>query len=169
MDSKGEEVYECPKDFVACSAATSKGHTVCISKTKDKKKDCPITEMKFVPQLDGQNYALDPDYEVYPVDDDYSFITSKTKGDNLPITSLKVERMPCLDPKDTSMAPAERFYPLENDRNSHDCDLIEQYGERYDKRYTDLGLTISEYEVQKESKVLKKLEDLPMFDMYSSE
>ena len=58
---------------------------------------------------------------------------------------------------------------LENDRRRKDCSTIEQYGEKYDTRYRDLGLTISEYEVQKESKVLKKLEELPNFTLYSTE
>ena len=51
----------------------------------------------------------------------------------------------------------------------HDCHTIEQYGDKYDKRYSDLGISISEYEVQKESKVLKKLEDMPNWSMYLSE
>ena len=39
-----------------------------------------------------------------------------------------------------------------------DCVNVEQFNEKYDSRYTSMGIEISEYEVQKESKVLKKLE-----------
>uniref|UniRef100_A0A7S3MKJ6 Uncharacterized protein n=1 Tax=Favella ehrenbergii TaxID=182087 RepID=A0A7S3MKJ6_9SPIT len=169
MTSKGEETYECPKNFVPCSAATSKGNTVCIQSTKDKSKTCPITLMKFISKADELTYKNDSDYKVEEVNDDYSFIWSKTKGDNLPLTTFKVEGKPCLDPHDTSLAPGQQFYPLERDRLLHDCSIVEQYGERHDKRFTDMGLTISEYDVQKESKVLKKLEDLPNFSLYTSE
>ena len=168
QSSNGDTQYECPKDFEPCSPATSKGNTVCIQKSKDKSKDCPITLMKFVTDSEVSAYNS-TDYKIYKVDDDHSFVTSKTKGDNLPLTSFKLERQPCLDPHDISLAPGQRFYPLERDRFLHDCSIVPQYGEKYDKRYKDLGLKISEYEVQKESKVLKKLEDLPMFNNYLSE
>lgn len=111
----------------------------------------------------------DPDYKIYTVDDEHSFVTSKFKGDNLPLTSFKVEKKPCLDPTEVSTDTQQRYYPLENDRRRKDCSTIEQYSEKYDTRYRDLGLTISEYEVQKESKVLKKLEELPNFTLYSTE
>ena len=169
QSSSGDAQYDCPKDYTPCSPSTSKGNTVCIKKTADKTKDCPFTLMKFVTVSDARTYSNSTDYKVYEVNDDYSFVVSKTKGDNLPLTSFKVERQPCLDPKDHSLAPGQRFYPLERDRHIHDCSIVPQYGEKYDKRYTDLGIKISEYEVQKESKVLKKLEELPMFDNYSSE
>ena len=124
MTSKGEEKYECPKNFVPCSTATSKGNTVCIQSTKDKKKECPVTFMKFISKLEEVTYAADPDYHLAEVDDDHSFIWSKTVGDNLPLNSFKVEGKPCLDPHDTSITVGQKFYPLEYDRNLHDCHTI---------------------------------------------
>ena len=81
-------------------------------------------------------------------------MTSKVVGDNLPLTSFKVEKKPCLDSGDTSRASSSVFYPLEVDKNVHDCDTLKQFNEAFDSRYTDMGIDISEYEVQKESKVL---------------
>ena len=93
-------------------------------------------------------------------------MTSNTKGDSLPLTSFKVEAKPCLDHNDVSKAPNAEFYPLENDRKIEDCREIAQFSERYDSRYLDLGLKISEYDVQKESDVLATLEDLPNYSLY---
>ena len=103
MSSKGEQTYECPKNFSPCSTVTSKGNTVCIQDTKDKKKECPVTSMKFISKTEDLAYQQDADWQWAEVDDDYSFVWSKTEGDNLPLTSFKVEGTPCLDPKDTSL------------------------------------------------------------------
>ena len=103
------------------------------------------------------------------VDSAYYFLTSTTKGDNLPLTSFNVEAKPCLDHNDVSKASNAVFYPLELDRKLEDCREIAQFSERYDSRYMDLGLKISEYDVQDESKVLDTLEDLPNFSMYVTE
>ena len=124
MTSKGKEKYECPKNFAPSSTATSKGNTVCIQSTKDKKKECPVTLMKFISKLEKVTYAADPDYHLAEVDDDHSFIWSKTVGDNLPLSSFKVEGKPCLDPHDTSLTAVQKFYPLEYDRNLRDCHTI---------------------------------------------
>ena len=50
-----------------------------------------------------------------------------------------------------------------------DCVNVAQFNEKFDSRYTDLGIEISEYEVQKESKVLKRLEELPNYHLYSND
>ena len=93
-------------------------------------------------------------------------MTSKTVGDSLPLTSFKLEKKPCLDPTKQSTDPSARFYPTELDRKNNDCVLIEQFNETYDTRYADAGTTVTEYDVQDESKVLDKLEDLPNIGMY---
>lgn len=82
------------------------------------------------------------------------------------MTSFNVEAKPCLDHNDVSKASSAVFYPLELDRKLEDCREIDQFSERYDSRYIDLGLKISEYDVQDESKVLDTLEDLPNFSLY---
>lgn len=58
------------------------------------------------------------------------------------------------------------FYPLENDRLIEDCREVEQFSEKYDTRYIEMGIKISEYDVQEESGVLDTLEDLPNYSMY---
>ena len=93
-------------------------------------------------------------------------MTSTTNGDNLPLTSFNVENKPCLDHNDVSRTSNAKFYPLERDREVEDCREIAQFSERYDSRYIDLGLKISEYDVQEESGVLDTLRDLPNFSEY---
>ena len=153
----GTAAYECPKDTVKCSPATSNSNTICVASSK-KSTECPITFAKFIKASEKSKYHDTAKYKVHKVDSEHSFVTSKVVGDNLPLTSFKVEKKPCLDSGDTSKSSATVFYPLEIDRNVHDCDTVKQFNEKFDSRYTDMGLDISEYEVQKESKVLKKLE-----------
>ena len=165
--STGSE-YVCPTNFSPCSADTSFENTICVSNTK-LTTDCPIITALFVKTSDYSTSTYPTaDYNVYEVDDDYKFITSTTKGDNLPLTSFKLETKPCLDHNDVSRATNAVFYPLERDRLIQDCQDVEQFSERYDTRYTDLGLEITEYDVQDESEVLDTLEDLPNYSLYVS-
>ena len=87
----------------------------------------------------------------------------------MPLTSFKVEKKPCLDSRDTSKSSATVFYPLEVEIQVPDCVTVDQFSEKFDSRYADMGIEISEYEVQKESKVLKRLEELPNYHMYSND
>jgi hypothetical protein len=160
----GATAYECPKDFVACSTATSLENTICVNKSKTA--DCPITFAKFVTVADAAATYSDTAYTVQEVDKEYKFVTSKTKGDNLPLTSFKIEEKPCLNNKDTSRATTSTFYPLENDRNAANCSIVDQFNERYDTRYVNMGIKVSEYDVQDESGVLDDLEDLPNYSKY---
>lgn len=52
------------------------------------------------------------------------------------------------------------------DQNHHPSEII-SICEESDKRYSDISsLKISEYEIQKQSKVLQKLQELPYFDSF---
>ena len=164
--------FACPSNFVACSADTSDENTICVASNK-KATDCPLTFVKFV-RADEYTTTIYPtdDYEAQLVPDenfsdyDHYLVTSTTKGDNLPLTSFKIENKPCLDQNDVSRTSNAKFYPLEHDRENEDCREIDQFSERYDSRYIDLGLKISEYDVQEESGVLGTLRDLPIFSDY---
>lgn len=99
-DNSGE--YECPSNFVACSAETSADHTICVATAK-KDTDCPIITALFVKQSDYSTTTYpSTDYDAFEVDDTYKFVVSTTKGDYLPLTSFKVEHKPCLDHNDVS-------------------------------------------------------------------
>lgn len=155
----------CPSGYVACSTETSADNTVCVETSK--KSDCPFTMAKFVTVAEQSTYASDTtNYQVYPVDKEYVMVTSKTKGDNLPLTSFKIEERPCLDNRDVSISPTAMFYPLENDILTKGCRIVSQFNTFVDDRYTDLGRKISEYDVQEESDVLDTLEDLPNYSLY---
>ena len=153
----GTAAYECPKDTVKCSPATSNSNTICVASSK-KSTECPITFAKFIKASEKSKYHDTAKYKVHKVDTEHEFVTSKVVGDNLPFTSFKVEKKPCLDSGDTSKSSASIFYPLEVDKDVSDCVTVEQFNEKFDSRYANMGIEISEYEVQKESKVLKKLE-----------
>jgi len=90
--------------------------------------------MKFIDKADEAKYS-GSDYTVQEVDEDHSFVYSKTKGNSLPFTSVSLEMKPCLDPIEVSVGPTTQFYPLERDRRTNDCDVVSQYGEAYDARY----------------------------------
>lgn len=68
------------------------------------------------------------------------------------------------------MSYATKFYPLENDRNRFEvCRTIKQFGQSIDTRYKSTqGVSISEYDVQDESKVYKTLKALPGFKDFVS-
>lgn len=111
--SKASTAVTCPSGYVACSTETSIDNTVCITAAK-KDADCPFTMAKFVSQSDRSTYDNDiNNYKVYAVDEDYVMVTSKTKGDNLPLTTFKIEDKPCLDDRDISISATTQFYPLE--------------------------------------------------------
>ena len=117
--------YACPSNFVACSDDTSFENTICVA-TNKKSTDCPITTVKFVKTADYSTTTYPTaDFKVHEVDDDYKFVTSTTKGDNLPMTSFKVESKPCLDHRDVSRATNAVYYPLELDRKIPDCQNVE--------------------------------------------
>lgn len=64
--------------------------------------------MKFVATSNSTNTTYpSSSYKVQKVDSEYSFVTSTTKGDNLPLTDFKLESRPCLDSRDTSRATSQ--------------------------------------------------------------
>lgn len=77
-----------------------------------------MTFFKFISNSDVAKYSNDTaNYKVQEVDDaDVFLVTSRTKGDSLPVTSFKIEDKPCLDSRDKSQSPTTQFYPLEKDR-----------------------------------------------------
>jgi len=152
--------WSCPTGTSACSKATSPEYTICQADMSL----CPITFMQFVPV--NATASLDPAvYQVMAVNSDYSFVTSKTVGDNLPLASFRVESEPCLDPTETSVGFQQKFYPFEADNiTMTGCSVVEQYNKQYDPRFIDLKLTITEKAVQTESKVIDKLMTQPGYD-----
>ena len=68
-----------------------------------------------------------------------------------------------------SRSPNSIYYPLENDRLQHDCEVLEQFGEAFDTRYISASLEVSEHEAQEGSGVLATLEALPLSTMYLTE
>ena len=80
-------------------SSTPKDNTICM-KTGET-DDCPITFMQFINKAKEGDYQS-AEYTVSKVNDDHSFVTSKTTNDSLPLISFKVEEKPCLNTADTS-------------------------------------------------------------------
>lgn len=120
-DVAAAEEYACPTNFEACSPETSLENTICVATAKVA-TDCPITFATFVVTADATTVKYPvADYKIHEVNDDYKFVTSITKGDNLPLTSFKVETKPCVDHTAISRASNAEFYPLEFDRLQEGC------------------------------------------------
>jgi len=82
-------------------------------------------------------------------------------SDALPLTSFAVEFKPCAIPALTSASPNAIFYPLEEDRKNG-CIQDKVSNRTYDDRYSNLGLQISEYDIQSRSGVLQRLQASPL-------
>ena len=132
--------------------------------------DCPLTFAKFVRAEDYTEDAYPAaHYITHQVNEGIKFVTSTTRGDNLPLTSFKVEQQPCLDNNNVSRSPNSIYYPLEKDRLQQECEIIEQFDEAFDTRYIKAGLEVSEHDTQVDSGVLATLETLPLSTMYLTE
>lgn len=61
----------------------------------------------------------------------YQLVYSKTKTDNLPLTTFTINSRPCLNPRQVEL-PAEAYYPTELNRGEY-C------GSNTDPRYSASG------------------------------
>ena len=93
---------KCPEGHVVCSEATGIDNTICVK--SGKTDDCPITFMQFIAKEKEGDYQSN-EYTVSKVDAEYSFVTSKTTNDSLPLIGFKVEEKPCLNSANTSKSP----------------------------------------------------------------
>ena len=89
--------------------------------------------------------------------DGYNLTYSKDT-DNFAIGKTSLGDRPCANSKKDPNSPESIYYPLERDRNDG-CTKDSNSGKYYDERYTSIGLSISEYQVQLESGVISKLEE----------
>ena len=149
------DTRECPTGTTPCSLKTSPDNTVCYP-PESHGELCPITEVFVASTDEGDGYKNNPDYTVvdYHEDEpDYRYVVySKTMADSLPITTTAIDREPCLNP--TQASTYGRFYPTELSRG----DSCQDYrGVVHDPRYVSFGETITEYDFQDESGVLRIL------------
>ena len=96
------DTKECPEGTAPCSPNTSAEHTVCYP-PDDHDKVCPITEIFIASSDVGDTYKNDSDYTVvdyHTNDTEYRYVVySRIKADSLPITSTRIERKPCMNPR----------------------------------------------------------------------
>jgi hypothetical protein len=105
-----------------------------------------------------------------------TIVPAKRTKDSLPLTSFKVEDKPCAKPTEVSISANAQFYPLERERVNADEQMVATEGcsfdrvsnSTYDDRYLEVGVKVSEYDVQYSSKVLESLHTLPRYyDFYT--
>lgn len=155
--------WACPTGTVACSAATNTDHTICVKPTEKAK--CPLTFAEFIAN-DVNSLApyRTSDYKIQVANDFFAFVTSTTKGDNLPIVNFHVGERPCLDSRDVAPSPGAKFYPLEEEKLKNTfktCRTIEQFKASQDSRYRTSSVRTTEYDTQDESGVWKKIKNAP--------
>lgn len=103
----------CPIGTQRCSKSTSLEHTVCYPPDEMDTK-CPITDLKIVQNKDLRSYPKSS-YKRRTFNSTSTLVYSKTKGDNLPIGTTKVEHRPCAKPNQVSFdIYNEKKYILEN-------------------------------------------------------
>lgn len=101
-------------------------------------------------------------YDSIFLQEDRYLIYSKIATDSLPITTTSISSQPCLNP--TQSSNQKNYYPTELDRLPEDCS--EYLGEKYDNRFTNTGLQLSQYELQSTSHVINLLLALPQSENY---
>lgn len=126
--------YLCPSGTSPCSPVTSPENTVCYPGGATD-SSCPITEIFFAGPNLNATIINDTAYtvETYSeTDPDMRYLVySKTKTDNLPLTTTTVNSRPCLNPNKVEL-PREAYYPTELDRG-------EFCGANTDPRYVSNG------------------------------
>ena len=103
-------------------------------------------------------------YDSILLQEDRYLIYSKIATDSLPITTTSISGQPCLNP--TQSTSQGNYYPTELDRLPEDCSKY--LGEKYDSRFIDAGLQLSQYELQSTSRVMNLLLALPQSEKYIS-
>jgi len=85
-------------------------------------------------------------------------VYSKTKTDNLPLSTTAINAKPCLDPSQVEI-PQRAYYPTE-------LDTGEYCGQRRDPRYIAVGdkAVVTRYQLEEASGVLAILTSLPYID-----
>ena len=91
-------------------------------------------------------------------------VYSKT-ANGMPISTTAVGLLPCMNPGDVQTTRYSDFYKLEVQQPSNCSDSINR-GKIADDRFTYLGLSTNELDVQYSSGVLSTLQSMPDFDVY---
>ena len=104
----------CPDGTSPCSSHTSAEHTICSSLPQD----CPITDIKIVQATDTAHYGDYVTERLQKVNDTHSWwlLYSTTVGDNLPLTTFKIDQYNCLRPDQKQTYIGQDSHPLEKDR-----------------------------------------------------
>ena len=131
-----------------CSRATSPENTICYPPSDHA--NCPITDIKIVDEFEAVNYYQVLGYELAGPIGEKFMIYSRFHGDNLPISTTKLDGMPCLN-KDQSVSIVGPHHDLEIETQNVCTEykgFLDGYNHIYDPRYKQLDMQISEYDLQ---------------------
>lgn len=100
-----------------------------------------------------------------PYQNGYQLVTSKV-GASRPMTSTKLETEPCMLPYQVSIVPDSSYYPTERDMANGGCTAAKTNGMVHDDRFKNLGMPVSELDIQWHSGVYNYLMTLPLGPYY---
>ena len=101
--TRANENNKCPDGYNRCSDATSAENTICYPKSQTNYV-CPITDLRFVLTSSVPSYNTGADgkvkdtYKSVEFNSTTSLIYSTKVGDNLPISSQRLDYATCMDP-----------------------------------------------------------------------
>lgn len=97
-NSKG---FECPSNYMLCSNFTNASTSFCVQNMDD----CPVTDIKFVPNAQVINYNTNPNDFSTPQYLSQVYTSTVTlmwsnQVNSMPITTFEVASKPCMNPQD---------------------------------------------------------------------
>ena len=158
-EKNAEGQVVCPEGLVACNPTATPGNTNCVKQEVVDADACPITEIKFVNRTD----AASLDSKGYKLVDfgDQTLAFSK-KADSKPLTTFKLSTSePCLQPYEQPQDVNKLYFIGELGITANQCSMV-QIGTgktvETDTRYQPVGMSVSQFELEKASGVLGILE-----------
>lgn len=147
---------ECPSGYVMCSANTSKDTGICVLESEEE--ECPINDISFesdssfdVELSRGNSYWTELTYA------NGKKLRFSKKGSGLPIHSGKIQPVtPCMVPDHSPKDPSGVYYPTEV-ALVQGCSESRLTGHTSDRRYINLNMEASQYDVQFHSGVMNTI------------
>jgi len=134
----------CPKNTAPCVPDADPENIVCYD-IKAGKKNCPITDLKFVKNSEVDAYIAN-NYNSYEFNSTTSIVTSRLTN-SLPPTSIQLEHAPCIDGQTQSAIPKTSFFPAEIMRMENGCPMETNSKLSTDPRFTSSSFVTNEYDV----------------------
>jgi len=149
----------CPNGYKACSSKTKNwSDVVCLKKTSD----CPTLKTRF---YETKNIGdLGDEWQSTQFDSNMSIAWTKTDSTSGPLEKTYLGVIPCLDPT-IIVSHSQGLFSQEVQKQVDECSTAYEGLPKYDYRFKKLErYSISEFDLQTESGVLKTLQRMPNFE-----